>query len=331
MASSFRIWHCTRVDPSAVGGVEQHIAGVCAALERMAHLTFIGTPGRVASALDAASGPLIVHTHGDSWFSPRLLAEKRKRRAVHVHVCHGNTLERMRACREHASFSGWKGAARDFSLLAFCDAAVAVSPHALEETRRYYRFSKPAWVIANGADLSVFRPLPEVAAEPRLIFVGRSDDRVKNAAVLLDACRRVRARHPDFELLAAPGIDPAPPFVKRLGKLSPAELARELGRSRALALCSFYEGDPLVLREAMAMGLPVVASDIPAVRETLGGYANAALFGPRDPRVLADAIERALYGEKPVPKPSLRGWDEVAREYVELYESLFRSRKARTS
>lgn len=325
MNTKFAVWHYTRLNVTSVGGVEQHIRGLTAALMAMGHHVHHGLSGMIPLHPAGADTRVIVHSHGDSWPTPKFLFSLRaiSSRARWIHVCHGNALERVVACREYASFSGWKGVLRDVSLLKLSDAAVAVSAHALDETRRYYFYRGPAQVIANGADTSIFKSLERVEPAPRLIFMGRLEDRVKNARVLLNACLQVHSHHPDFELLLAPGIETTHPYVRNLGKLDPASLAAQLTRSRALVLCSLYEGDPLVLREAMAMGLPVVASDIAAVRETLGSYPNATLFNPRDAASLVAAIERALYGPVPSSTPAPRSWDAVAREYVEFYESLF--------
>jgi glycosyltransferase involved in cell wall biosynthesis len=57
---------------------------------------------------------------------------------------------------------------------------------------------------------------------------------------------------------------------------------------------SLYEGMGGAVIEAMALGLPVVASDIPAMREVLEPGENALLVTPSDPAALADGVERLL-------------------------------------
>jgi len=57
---------------------------------------------------------------------------------------------------------------------------------------------------------------------------------------------------------------------------------------------SLYEGIAGAVIEAMALGLPVVASDIPAMREVLVPGENAVLVTPSDPESLADVVKRLL-------------------------------------
>lgn len=62
-------------------------------------------------------------------------------------------------------------------------------------------------------------------------------------------------------------------------------------RSSVYVLASRWEGMPLVLMEAMANGLPVIASDIPIVRELLNGKGMAALFEKENDGCLAACLE----------------------------------------
>ena len=189
----------------------------------------------------------------------------------------------------------------------------------------YFKMHLPAAVIRNGADPNVFAPLKQISVSPRLIYVGRSGDRVKNVPAMLNACSAVHAVQPALQLQAAPGIDydhEVHPFVKNLGPLNSSELAEALTKCRALLLCSLYEGDPIVLHEAQAMGLPVVVSDIPQIRSTLKGYPNAIFVNPRNVDSIAFGIKSAIFGLLPPPIPIIRDWTQVAREFATFYETL---------
>jgi glycosyltransferase involved in cell wall biosynthesis len=68
---------------------------------------------------------------------------------------------------------------------------------------------------------------------------------------------------------------------------------------------------PLKLFEAMASGRPVVASDLPAIREILEHERNALLVPPGDARALAAAVERLLRDSALSAKLAARAFEDV--------------------
>jgi glycosyltransferase involved in cell wall biosynthesis len=88
---------------------------------------------------------------------------------------------------------------------------------------------------------------------------------------------------------------------------------------------SLYEGFGLPPLEAMACGLPVVASTAPALREVLDGA--ALLVHPLDVTALADAIGVALADEPlrsrlreaGLARATLFSWERTARETAAVY------------
>jgi glycosyltransferase involved in cell wall biosynthesis len=98
-----------------------------------------------------------------------------------------------------------------------------------------------------------------------------------------------------------------------------------------LVSASFHEGRPNVLLEAMAVGLPVVVSDIPAHRE-LVDEGNALLFDPRSPTELADAVVASLADREGARSRAEAARLAVARfdvqamvkEYERVYEQVLR-------
>lgn len=73
---------------------------------------------------------------------------------------------------------------------------------------------------------------------------------------------------------------------------------------------------PMKTLQAHAFGIPIVASDLPALREVTRGQAHYARQG--EPMVLAAAINEALQ-EKAVPAPQLPTWADVAGTYIDFY------------
>lgn len=106
-----------------------------------------------------------------------------------------------------------------------------------------------------------------------------------------------------------------------------------LARCDVIALPSLWEGLPLTLLEALAAGLPVVASDVGGAREALGPHLRHGLTPPRDAAALASAITRLL-GERELRASFQREGPLAAarydiqrtqREFAALYESLGRT------
>lgn len=149
----------------------------------------------------------------------------------------------------------------------------------------------------------------------------------KGHDVLLDALATLRARHWRWTCVGSLDRDPA--FAERLrrraaargladrirftGPLAGAELARSYGAADVLVLPSRGETYGMVVTEALARGLPVVAADVGGVPEALGrgddGTAPGLLVPPDDPAALGDALHAWLHD--PALRHRLRG---AARE-----------------
>jgi glycosyltransferase involved in cell wall biosynthesis len=68
-----------------------------------------------------------------------------------------------------------------------------------------------------------------------------------------------------------------------------------LGAADIFIMPSLREGQPLALLEAMAMAKPVIATDIPGIRDTAAAGTEAELVPPADPKALAAAILKLLH------------------------------------
>ena len=138
-----------------------------------------------------------------------------------------------------------------------------------------------------------------------LICVGRLSPE-KGQAGLLRAFAQLRERHEDvrlrlvgdgpdrnaLEALAAElGLTDRLTF---LGRLNENDTLAEIAESDLLVLPSFMEGLPIVLMEAMALGVPVVASRVAGIPELVEDESAGLLFAPSDWGGLARCIERLL-------------------------------------
>jgi glycosyltransferase involved in cell wall biosynthesis len=171
-------------------------------------------------------------------------------------------------------------------------------------------------VIERGRDVGrLGRPGPDRTAASRLRLGLGADDLVvvnvgrqefqKGHDVLVDAFDRLAAAHPRLVLLQAGRRGAATAALEaRLARSPASERFRLLGHrddigdvlaaADVFVFPSRYEGLGGAVLEAMALGLPIVASDIPALREVLEPDANADLVAVGDPEALATAIDRLL-------------------------------------
>lgn len=170
---------------------------------------------------------------------------------------------------------------------------VAVSEAMAAEIGEEYRLGADRITVArHGVDpgwATARPPLPAQRAERGLpdryvLFVGNLEPR-KNLGMLLRAHSRARKEHPDSTpplVLAGPagwgdrwqGSPPDPADVVLVGYLPDDELCSTVAGASALCMPSRYEGFGLPVLEALAAGVPVLASDVPAHAEVSGGLAT---------------------------------------------------------
>jgi glycosyltransferase involved in cell wall biosynthesis len=158
-------------------------------------------------------------------------------------------------------------------------------------------------LIPNGVALDQFYPSATPArGQPRIVFIGRLSPE-KNVASLLRAVQRLQPEIRPVVELAGDGplrtalahqADELQVQVNFLGVVGHERLPELLRQAHAFVLPSYSEGHPKALLEAMACGLPVVASDIPGNRSLVEDAQNGLLFAVDNDEQLAGALGRVL-------------------------------------
>ncbi len=182
--------------------------------------------------------------------------------------------------------------------------------------------------------------------EPLLVAVGRQEH-AKGLDVLLDAFRLVVRERPRSRLLIAGPEGTATTMLRRRvadGGLDGAALflgTRSdvpdlLCAADVFVLASRREGLPGALLEAMALETPVVASDLPAVREVFDGREIGRLVPVDDAQRLATAIAATVADPEDASRRAVRGRDRfmerftaeaAARGMLEFFERSVGSRR----
>jgi glycosyltransferase involved in cell wall biosynthesis len=210
----------------------------------------------------------------------------------------------------------------------------------------------------SGERVAVARPGPPrwtagARAAPRdpkgyLLFIGTLLPR-KNLGTLLDAYELLRARCPDAPRLRVAGraTASAVPWLRRMAEPPLAGHVEYVGyvpdaRRRAmfegasmLIMPSWHEGFGLPALEAMALGVPVVASNRGALPEVLSDA--GLLVSPDDPEALAEAIRRVLADDalavdcarKGLARAAGLSWQHAAGIVWALYADAVGRRKTR--
>jgi glycosyltransferase involved in cell wall biosynthesis len=113
-----------------------------------------------------------------------------------------------------------------------------------------------------------------------------------------------------------------------LGELSPDDLRDHYRKCRLLVLPSLSEGLPLVVLEALACGMPVVASDVGSISDVVHHGINGYLISPGDVDELATSILKFITvvdseSVRNACRNSVRGYDIklISKRYVQLFES----------
>jgi len=226
------------------------------------------------------------------------------------------------------------------------DGKIAVSPAAMKLVQPHF----PGYynIIPNGVDVERFsaphQPLPEFDdGKVNILFVGRLEKR-KGLRYLLRAFAAVKARHSQTRLIVVGAYDERQRRgyerwvrdsdlrdVVFAGYAPLDQLPRYHHSSHIFcAPNTGNESQGIVLLEAMAAGLPVVASNIDGFANVLTEGVEGMLVRPKDAEALASALEtlvqepglRAAMGARAQERAQHFSWQRISRRILSYYERL---------
>lgn len=205
----------------------------------------------------------------------------------------------------------------------------------------------PIHVIPNAIDLALFTPQMEwerVSCEDgrvKLLFVGRLI-KFKNVGTLLEAMALVKQETatPFVLEVVGDGVERArlEEQAVRLGLASNVQFRGWVDRTEILpyyqnadlfVTASIWEGMPNTVLEAMACGLPVIASDVQGSEELVQHGRNGYLVPVRSAQAMAEAILLLLDSDRErrrMGRESRRiveqtfAWERIAEGYLEMYQ-----------
>ena len=231
-------------------------------------------------------------------------------------------------------------------MLRYADAVTSCSVFVMRDLHRFGDIRAPSSVIPNGVDPSEFRGVPpETDLDDYVLGVGRLVPQ-KGFDVLIDAFASVQLAQLNLALVGDGferdrlrdratdrGIGSRVHFIPAVDR---PRVARFMCGARAFALPSRGEPFGIALLEAMAAGVPAVATAAGGIPEFASDGVNALLVEPDNARRLAAAIARVAFEPKLRARliaggratANAHAWGRIAEQYEELYQCVLRQHVA---
>lgn len=284
--------------------------------------------------------PDLVHVHQgeDVAALPLAAALARHVGAPLVVTVHCSMVHTVRATGVGRRAARLAGAAAERRVLPLAAAVIALTPTTADLLRRWLP-SDRVHVLPSGIDLAgLRRPRPDPTPgidHPRVAYVGRLAAQ-KSVGTLLDAFDRMATPSSLVivgdgplrdDLRARASRSPRCGRIHMLDSVSHDEVAAHLQHADLLALPSRYEELGSVLLEALAVGLPTVATRVGGIPWAVADGQTGLLVPPGDPSAMAATLDRVLadrHLRQGLAAASLRRaprfcWHDLADDVVALY------------
>jgi glycosyltransferase involved in cell wall biosynthesis len=268
----------------------------------------------------------VLHAHGDDYW----LWKRRAPR--HIRTMHGSCFsEALRVPGAANRIRMVLLGVSEIVATLVADQTVLVSPG----TRRWYPWVRE--VIPNGVDTTRFAPGPPgPASDPTVLFVGTWQNRKRGRDLAEAFSRDVLPALPNarLEMVCRDAPDNPGRGIHVLGELSDADLAAAYRRAWVFCLPSSYEGFGIPYAEAMATGIPVLATPNVGARYVtdngrVGRLTRLEHLGAALLSLLRDGVERDRLSRAALDRAGEFSLARVADQYEALYRESRRARNGR--
>lgn len=314
----------------------------------------------------------VIHSH--YWLSGKAGVWLRRSWGIPlVHMFHTLGVMKNRVARSVEEAETSRRVAIERQLLLAADSIVAATP--LDRAQMVWHYGAALdriSVIPCGVDLDLFQPQLQVDTrvqlglspqEQLLLCVGRMEP-LKGMDCLIRALALLHARQPGWRdtlrVMLIGGGSEAQPDQWNTEQRRLATLRAELGvadrvtflgaqpqqrlpdyyaAADVVVVPSHYESFGMVALEALACGVPVVASNVGGLSYTIEDGRNGLLVPPDNPEALADQLERLLTDADLAltlrnaarQRAQSYAWSSVARRMIHLYRELIAHQRDRRS
>lgn len=176
-----------------------------------------------------------------------------------------------------------------------------------ERSRSFFcrKVGERAVILPNSLNPAFIRPRYEGEREKRIVSVGRMDAN-KNQEMQIRAFAALKDRYPGYGLVIygdgelRPSLEALAAFLGVSDRVAfpgvVPDVAQRIGKAALFLLTSYSEGVSNALIEALALGLPVIATDVPSggTEELVEDGVNGLVIPPGDQEALEAAMDRLL-------------------------------------
>lgn len=200
--------------------------------------------------------------------------------------------------------------------------------------------------LPNVVDTQLFDIAEKKNPKATIISITCFEEKSKNLKMLIDAFALLLSKHKDAELvLVGEGADldlisrfaaeKKLPFgaIRFSGLLEGTTLAEEIQQSSCLALSSNYETFGIVAYEAMACGIPIVATDVADLRDFIKSD-SGRIVPVGDAQAFSDALSEVLANGEQFNPVEMRsrvvqqfGCEAVSKRLADLYQEILNRKR----
>jgi glycosyltransferase involved in cell wall biosynthesis len=287
-----------------------------------AHSYIFSTSNQAALASRLSGRPLVLHIHGATYARHSMMARRTASALYLKEKIYDRTLGK------------WT--------IASADAIAAVSKFDLQKCKEVFGVEgDKLHLIPNAVDAEVFRPSDETRDGPPVVtFIGRLEQ-WKGASSFMTIARMVRDQVPEARFMVVGDgsmkssltseFQDLLPSTQFVGEVAHRDIPAILHDTTVLVLPSYIEGLPTVCLEALACGIPVVASDTGGTSEVILDGETGFLRPVDDLPGFADRVVLLLQNDSLRQRMGRAGrrlvegmysWTRIAEMTERLYERL---------
>ncbi|UCD15410.1 MAG: glycosyltransferase [Candidatus Omnitrophota bacterium] len=230
-------------------------------------------------------------------------------------------------------------------ILKNADAVIAQTEDMKVKMQKIY--NRDIFVVPNGIDLEKFKGILQREMRDKaavvILFVGRLIP-VKGVRYLIEAIKILKQKNLNTKLiLIGDGKDrlKLAKLVEKLGlniditflgKINNEDIPKYMVNADVFILPSLSEGFPMVILEAFASGLPIIATKVGGISEIIKEGVNGFLVKPRDPEAIAERVIYLLQDDhlknkiiqENIRESNLYSWNKVTQELEAIYSQIIK-------